>query len=218
MIEENKRKRTDEDAEKRQRALERRAKAEAAAAEAKARGLDVERAKLLNTTVAKAEKSAGRKKKYFEWDRFNDEAHHRRHERDVAALDHKLGRSGEAEAPTTTAAAAATAASAQVATSAVITDVSTAVANASTLLDPLGPNAPPPGSTHVPSNKALNRVVDALHAKAEKNAKKKRRTKDDSTEDITYINKRNQQYNKSIAKAYDKYTEEIRANLERGSA
>ena len=36
--------------------------------------------------------------------------------------------------------------------------------------------------------------------------------------DVTYINKRNEVYNKKIERAFDPYTAEIRANLERGTA
>jgi len=36
--------------------------------------------------------------------------------------------------------------------------------------------------------------------------------------DITYINERNRVFNKKIARYYDKYTAEIRASFERGTA
>jgi pre-mRNA-splicing factor SYF2 len=35
---------------------------------------------------------------------------------------------------------------------------------------------------------------------------------------ITYVNERNKVFNEKIARAFDKYTTEIRANLERGTA
>lgn len=34
----------------------------------------------------------------------------------------------------------------------------------------------------------------------------------------TYINERNMRFNNKMARAYDKYTAEIRANFERGTA
>ena len=45
----------------------------------------------------------------------------------------------------------------------------------------------------------------------------RRRTFDESA-DVTYINKRNEVYNKKIERAFDPYTAEIKANLERGTA
>lgn len=37
-------------------------------------------------------------------------------------------------------------------------------------------------------------------------------------EDITYINQRNYKFNQKIARAYDKYTQETKDSLERGTA
>ncbi|NXD32774.1 SYF2 factor, partial [Spelaeornis formosus] len=48
--------------------------------------------------------------------------------------------------------------------------------------------------------------------------KTKRKKKDDSDEVVTYINERNKVFNKKIARYFDKYTKEIRANFERGTA
>jgi len=36
--------------------------------------------------------------------------------------------------------------------------------------------------------------------------------------DVDYINDRNYHFNKKLARAYDDYTQEIRENLERGTA
>ena len=41
---------------------------------------------------------------------------------------------------------------------------------------------------------------------------------DFNSNDVTYINKRNEVYNKKIERAFDPYTAEIKANLERGTA
>ena len=45
-----------------------------------------------------------------------------------------------------------------------------------------------------------------------------RRRSEHSAADIDYINDRNKHFNKKIKRAYDKYTVEIRQNLERGTA
>lgn len=37
-------------------------------------------------------------------------------------------------------------------------------------------------------------------------------------EDVTYINQRNQRFNQKISRAYDKYTQETKDSLERGTA
>lgn len=36
--------------------------------------------------------------------------------------------------------------------------------------------------------------------------------------DVTYINKSNKVFNSKVSRYYDKYTKDIRANLERGTA
>lgn len=45
---------------------------------------------------------------------------------------------------------------------------------------------------------------------------RRRRFRDD--EDVTYINQRNYRFNKKVSRAYDEFTEELRENLERGTA
>ena len=45
-----------------------------------------------------------------------------------------------------------------------------------------------------------------------------RRRSEHGAADIDYINDRNKHFNKKIKRAYDKYTVEIRQNLERGTA
>lgn len=45
-----------------------------------------------------------------------------------------------------------------------------------------------------------------------------RRRSEHGAVDIDYINDRNKHFNKKIKRAYDKYTVEIRQNLERGTA
>ena len=40
----------------------------------------------------------------------------------------------------------------------------------------------------------------------------------DEDKDITYINERNRKFNEKIDRSYSKYTQEIKQNLERGTA
>jgi len=61
-------------------------------------------------------------------------------------------------------------------------------------------------------------LVDDMHAAALRRAQWSRRRTFDEAKDVTYINKRNEVYNKKIERAFDPYTAEIRANLERGTA
>lgn len=69
-----------------------------------------------------------------------------------------------------------------------------------------------------PSNEAINRVVKDLEKQVEKRNKFSRRRRWDDDAEVTYINERNMRFNKKLSRAYDKYTDEIKANLERGTA
>ena len=51
---------------------------------------------------------------------------------------------------------------------------------------------------------------------ARKKFSRRRSTNDDV--DVDYINKRNHVFNKKLARSFDKYTVEIKQNLERGTA
>ncbi|ORX35313.1 SYF2 splicing factor-domain-containing protein [Kockovaella imperatae] len=66
-----------------------------------------------------------------------------------------------------------------------------------------------------PSEDAIDRVVGKINSDM---SKVKRKKKDDVDEEITYINERNKVFNKKISRYFDKYTKEIRSNLERGTA
>jgi hypothetical protein len=59
-------------------------------------------------------------------------------------------------------------------------------------------------------------VLDVYAMAARK--KFSRRRQEFDSEDVTYINDRNKNFNKKIARSFDKYTVEIRQNLERGTA
>uniref|UniRef100_A0A7S4F4C0 Pre-mRNA-splicing factor SYF2 n=1 Tax=Chrysotila carterae TaxID=13221 RepID=A0A7S4F4C0_CHRCT len=61
-------------------------------------------------------------------------------------------------------------------------------------------------------------LVDDMHEAALRRAEWSRRRTFDEARDVTYINKRNEIYNKKIERAFDPYTAEIKANLERGTA
>ena len=52
----------------------------------------------------------------------------------------------------------------------------------------------------------------------EKRAKYSRRRPFGQDNDVDYINERNMKFNKKAARYYDKYTAEIKQNLERGTA
>jgi hypothetical protein len=80
--------------------------------------------------------------------------------------------------------------------------------------DPLayGQAAPP-----VPQAK-LAALADDMNEAALRNAQFSRRRTFDEDKDVTYINRRNEVFNKKIERAFDPYTAEIRQNLERGTA
>eukprot|EP00622_Pseudochattonella_farcimen_P006311 FR742098.1.p1 GENE.FR742098.1~~FR742098.1.p1 ORF type:complete len:168 (+),score=33.96 FR742098.1:40-504(+) len=65
---------------------------------------------------------------------------------------------------------------------------------------------------------AVDRMVTELQEKQEKNKKFGRRRTALDAEDVDYINPQNAHFNKKIKRAFDKYTVEIRQNLERGTA
>lgn len=68
------------------------------------------------------------------------------------------------------------------------------------------------------SDVGLNRLVADLEKTDEDRKKwsRRRATRDGDT--VDYINGRNEHFNKKIKRAYDKYTVEIRQNIERGTA
>ncbi|WVQ93739.1 hypothetical protein IAU59_000816 [Kwoniella sp. CBS 9459] len=68
---------------------------------------------------------------------------------------------------------------------------------------------------HKPSEDALDRVAEKINKDI---GKYKKRAKDDEDGEVNYINDRNKVFNKKVARYFDKYTKEIRANFERGTA
>ena len=79
--------------------------------------------------------------------------------------------------------------------------------------DPLAYGQAPP----VPKER-VQALVEDMHEAALRRASWSRRRTFHEEKDVTYINKRNEVYNKKIERAFDPYTAEIKANLERGTA
>jgi pre-mRNA-splicing factor SYF2 len=69
-----------------------------------------------------------------------------------------------------------------------------------------------------PSEDAIDRVVGKINKDIDKKGKFSRKRLNEDEGDITYINEPNRVFNKKIARYYDKYTSEIRASFERGTA
>ncbi|KAI0088256.1 SYF2-domain-containing protein [Irpex rosettiformis] len=69
-----------------------------------------------------------------------------------------------------------------------------------------------------PSEEAIDRVIGKINTDIDKKKKFSRKRNNEDEGDITYINERNRVFNKKIARYYDKYTAEIRASFERGTA
>ncbi|KAF8920024.1 SYF2-domain-containing protein [Mucidula mucida] len=69
-----------------------------------------------------------------------------------------------------------------------------------------------------PTEDAIDRVVKKLNLDADKKSKFSRKRNNEEEGDITYINEHNRVFNKKISRYYDKYTTEIRASFERGTA
>ncbi|KAG7544357.1 hypothetical protein FFLO_03236 [Filobasidium floriforme] len=70
------------------------------------------------------------------------------------------------------------------------------------------------------SDDAIDRVVGKINADTDKRNKamRKRKKGEDDGGDVTYINDANKVFNRKINRYFDKYTQEIRANFERGTA
>ncbi|KAJ3045509.1 hypothetical protein HDV00_009163 [Rhizophlyctis rosea] len=74
------------------------------------------------------------------------------------------------------------------------------------------------GVDSTPTPGAVERVVRDLEKQMETRSKFSRRRAFNEDDDVTYVNERNMNFNKKISRAYDKYTTEIRASFERGTA
>ncbi|KAK4058679.1 Pre-mRNA-splicing factor SYF2 [Microbotryomycetes sp. JL221] len=70
---------------------------------------------------------------------------------------------------------------------------------------------------HKPSEDAIDRVIHKINTDLDKRQKRSRERKEDDG-DITYINEKNKQFNKKLARYYDSVTKETRDAFERGTA
>jgi pre-mRNA-splicing factor SYF2 len=68
------------------------------------------------------------------------------------------------------------------------------------------------------NREGAHRLAEEMHRRIQKSKETKRKPKDIVEGDVNFINDRNNQFNKKIARNFDKYTAEIRHNLERGTA
>jgi pre-mRNA-splicing factor SYF2 len=70
----------------------------------------------------------------------------------------------------------------------------------------------------VGAQEGVDRLVAELSAQQERrnNFSRRRAVNPDAT--VDYINERNRNFNKKLSRSFDKYTVEIRQNLERGTA
>ena len=64
----------------------------------------------------------------------------------------------------------------------------------------------------------IDGMVSDLDRQIAKRAKYSRRRTHDDEEGVNYINERNMRFNKKLERFYGDYTEEIKQNLERGTA
>uniref|UniRef100_V5F0L8 Pre-mRNA-splicing factor SYF2 n=2 Tax=Kalmanozyma brasiliensis (strain GHG001) TaxID=1365824 RepID=V5F0L8_KALBG len=71
---------------------------------------------------------------------------------------------------------------------------------------------------HKPSDDAIDRVVSHLNQEKQMIKNRSRRRQDDPDAEVNYINDGNKHFNKKLKRFYDKQTQEIRENLERGTA
>jgi pre-mRNA-splicing factor SYF2 len=68
------------------------------------------------------------------------------------------------------------------------------------------------------SKAGIDRMTEDLEKQIEKRSKYSRRRPVNQDGDVDYINERNMRFNKKAARYYDKYTAELKQNLERGTA
>ncbi len=68
------------------------------------------------------------------------------------------------------------------------------------------------------SEDKVDAMVAELDARKTKRAEYSRRRAYQPDKDVDFINDRNAHFNRKIARAFDAHTQEIKANLERGTA
>ncbi|OZJ03521.1 hypothetical protein BZG36_03426 [Bifiguratus adelaidae] len=69
-----------------------------------------------------------------------------------------------------------------------------------------------------PPAEAIDRLVNDTKKQEETRLNRSRKRAERGDDDISWINEKNRIFNKKVARFYDKYTKEIRDNLERGTA
>jgi pre-mRNA-splicing factor SYF2 len=74
------------------------------------------------------------------------------------------------------------------------------------------------GLEHVPSPEKVELLVAELNQQIQRRSKFSRRRTWNEDQDIHFINERNRRFNEKAARAYDKYTQELKDSLERGTA
>jgi len=175
-------------------ALKKERQERAYARQKEAGGMPSEEEKMMNTTAEAAmvtlekDEKKAKRRGEYGWDVFNNEAQYRHYKKQVRRSA-DVGRvNAEPEHDAMSEAVAADP-------------------------DPLAYGEAPPVS-----KERVQALVDDMHEGALRRAAWSRRRTFDETRDITYINKRNEVYNKKIERAFDPYTAEIRQNLERGTA
>ncbi|TFK25418.1 mRNA splicing factor SYF2 [Coprinopsis marcescibilis] len=192
-------------------------------ADAEDRGEDVERKKNWEYTIEENdewEKKLSRKKRRADFE-FHDDAHaaRRRYKKDLDLIKPDLEAynqqkavamgSGSSNALTNFSSTSVASSSAvQVVSQEQQLAAENLYRNANTLI--YGDNKP--------SDDAIDRVVGKINKDIDKKAKFHRKRVNEDEGDITYINEHNRVFNKKIARYYDKYTAEIRASFERGTA
>uniref|UniRef100_A0A0R3RGV2 Pre-mRNA-splicing factor SYF2 n=1 Tax=Elaeophora elaphi TaxID=1147741 RepID=A0A0R3RGV2_9BILA len=72
--------------------------------------------------------------------------------------------------------------------------------------------------THYPTDAALNKLAEDIKAQEKKRDQYHRRRMFDPDAPIDYINERNRKFNQKLDRFYDKYTEDLKSDLERGTA
>ncbi|KAJ1916668.1 pre-mRNA-splicing factor SYF2 [Coemansia sp. S100] len=72
--------------------------------------------------------------------------------------------------------------------------------------------------SHVPEPKNVEKLVKVVQDQQNKRAALHKPSIEKEGEDVSYINERNARFNRKMNRAYDKYTQEIKDNFERGTA
>lgn len=73
-------------------------------------------------------------------------------------------------------------------------------------------------SVYRPSDERVDALIDGLAQQAAKRSTSSRRRQTYEEDEVTHINPRNKVFNEKIARVFNKYTSEIKNNLERGTA